>query len=202
MSRERQPFVLVTGNRGKLLEAGRILGFAPAHAALDLPEIQSLDLLAVARAKAREAWRRLERPLVVDETGLELAALNGFPGPLVRWMLEATGAAGLARVAHALDDPRTRARCVLVYLDGDTEVVAEGCNEGRLAPEPRGDGGFGFDPVFVPKGGEKTFAEMTSEDKDRSGHRGLAWRRLASRLRSAGILERVERGSEEDITSI
>ena len=93
------PFALVTGNPGKLVEARRLLGAAgegpPFDAVeLDLPEIQSLDILEVLRGKAEEAWRRLGRPLVVEETGLYLGAMNGFPGPLVKWMLAAVGPEG------------------------------------------------------------------------------------------------------------
>ena len=180
-------FTLVTGNRNKLLEAERILGFRPAAHELDLPEVQSLDLLAVLRDKGREAWRRLRRPVVVDETGLELAALNGFPGPLVKWMLEAVGAAGIARTAYALGDPRATARCALVFRNGETEIVAEGRIEGRLVPEPRGDLGFGWDPIFVPDERRETYAELAPGVKDEIGHRGRAWRRLAAALRDAGV---------------
>jgi len=80
----RPPFVLVTGNPGKLAEARRLLGSGADLQAVevDLPEIQSLDLEAILRAKAEEAWRRVGRPLVVEEAGLGLAALHGFPGPV------------------------------------------------------------------------------------------------------------------------
>ena len=94
-------FVLVTGNADKLAEARRLWPGELEHAAIDLPEIQSLDLAEVLQAKADEAWRRLQRPLVVEETGFELAALSGFPGPLVKWMLEAVGATGIARTPDA-----------------------------------------------------------------------------------------------------
>ncbi|KAB2963360.1 MAG: non-canonical purine NTP pyrophosphatase, partial [Thermoanaerobaculia bacterium] len=101
-----KPLLLVTGNPGKLAEARRLAGRALESVAVDLPEIQSLDLDEVLAAKAEAAFARLGRPLVVEETGLELAALHGFPGPLVRWMLEAVGAEGIARTALALGDPR------------------------------------------------------------------------------------------------
>lgn len=178
-------FVVVTGNPNKLREAARILGETPAHEDLDLPEIQSLDLLEVLRAKAREAWRRLERPLVVDETGLALAALGGFPGPLVKWMLRAVGPEGIARTAHRLGDSRATAQCALIYHDGTREIVARGDVPGRLAEVPRGRAGFGWDPIFQPSGSDKTYAEMSEEEKDSVGHRGLAWRRLMAELTAA-----------------
>ncbi len=184
-------FTLVTGNRNKRIEAERILGEPLECELLDLPEIQSLDIFEVLRAKGEEAWRRLRRPVVVEETGLELAALSGFPrrgtsvafpGPLVKWMLEAVGPVGIARTAHALGDPRATARCALIYLDGETERVAEGETHGGLVLEPRGEGGFGWDPVFVPEGRQETYAELGASIKDRLGHRGKAWRRMQRSL--------------------
>lgn len=191
MSR-RRPFVLVTGNPHKAREAERILGYRPPHEPLDLPEIQSLDLVEVLRAKAEEAWRRLGRTgavraLVVDETGLALAALGGFPGPLVKWMLQAVGPEGIARTAHRLGDPRATAQCALVYRDGEREVIASADVPGRLAETPRGDAGFGWDPIFVPAGQDRTYAEMSAREKDLVGHRGAAWRRLREQL--SGTLE-------------
>lgn len=193
----------VTGNPDKLAEARRLWaadGDGAAQAAgestfegvaLDLPEIQSLDLREVLRAKGAEAWRRLERPLVVEETGFEIDAFGGFPGPLVKWMLEAMGPEGMARAALALAErtaeregvpPGAAARCMVLYRDGEREVVGEGVARGILVLPPRGDGGFGWDPVFVPDGEERTFGELTGPEKDRIGHRGKAWRDLRKKL--------------------
>ncbi|HEY9422274.1 MAG TPA: non-canonical purine NTP pyrophosphatase [Thermoanaerobaculia bacterium] len=176
------PFVLVTGNRGKIAEARLALGADLEAVEVDLPEIQSLDYLEVVRAKADEAWRRLGRPLVVEEAGLDLSALSGFPGPLVKWMLQAVGAEGLARTAHALGDRRASARCFLLYKNGDREVIAEGRTEGTLVLPPRGAHGFGWDPVFLPEGSASTFAELTGSEKSAVSHRGKAWRALSERL--------------------
>ncbi len=180
------PFVLVTGNPGKHAEARRIAGAELEAAAIDLPEIQSLDLLEVLRAKADEAWRRLGRPLVVEEAGLELAAFNGFPGPLVKWMLDAVGPDGIARAAAALGDARAVARCALLYRWDGGELIAEGRTEGTLVFPGRGDQGFGWDPIFLPAGGSRTFGELTGADKDAVSHRGRAWRSLLARLEPGG----------------
>ncbi|MGH9379352.1 MAG: non-canonical purine NTP pyrophosphatase [Thermoanaerobaculia bacterium] len=182
-------FTLVTGNPGKLAEARRLCPLPFDAFELDLPEIQSLSFAEVARAKADEAWRHLGRPLVVEEAGLELAAWNGFPGPLVKWMLEAAGAAGIARTALALSETRATARCLLLYRDAEREILAEGVTPGRIV-EPRGDCGFGWDPIFLPEGSNQTFAELTAEQKDTFSHRGRAWRDLVQQLtrRSDGPL--------------
>ncbi|MCG8462063.1 MAG: non-canonical purine NTP pyrophosphatase [Holophagales bacterium] len=180
---ESSAFVLVTGNPSKAREAERILGYRPETRDVDLPEIQSLDLREVLRAKAEEAWSRLGRPIVVEETGLELSAMNGFPGPLVKWMLEAVGPEGIARAAHGLGDPEVRAVCALAYFDGRQYRVGEGVTAGTLVLEPRGEHGFGWDPVFVPEdGGGLTYAELAPSEKDRLGHRGKAWRAFARML--------------------
>ncbi|HSM12578.1 MAG TPA: non-canonical purine NTP pyrophosphatase [Thermoanaerobaculia bacterium] len=174
--------LLVTGNPGKLAEARRLAGRPLEAVALDLPEIQSLDLEEVLRAKSSEAHARVGRPLVVEETGLELDALGGFPGPLVRWMLEAVGAEGIARTALALGDARARAVCLLAWTDGERTVLGRGATRGELVLPPRGTNGFGWDPVFRPDGEELTYAEMSDAGKDALGHRGRAWRDLLSRL--------------------
>jgi non-canonical purine NTP pyrophosphatase (RdgB/HAM1 family) len=179
---DRLPFVLVTGNPGKLAEARRLAGGGLEAVEEDLPEIQSLDFATVLQAKAEEAWRRLGRPLVVEEAGLGLRALHGFPGPLVKWMLEAAGAEGIARVAEALGDPRAVARCLLLYKDAERTVLAEGATEGRLVLPGRGTHGFGFDPVFLPEGESRTFAELAGAEKDAVSHRGRAWRELLARM--------------------
>ena len=177
--------VLVTGNAGKLAEARRLsVGLELEAADIDLPEIQALDLRAVALAKAEEAWRLLRRPLIVEETGLELAALNGFPGALVKWMLAAVGAEGIADVALKAGDPRAAARSILIYRHEGGTIESCGATRGELVLPARGSGGFGWDPVFVPEGEERTYGELSGEEKDRISHRGRAWRALIAELDS------------------
>jgi non-canonical purine NTP pyrophosphatase (RdgB/HAM1 family) len=176
------PYVLVTGNPGKLAEARRLAGAGLGAVEMDLPEIQSLDLLEVLRHKGEDAWRRLRRPLVVEEAGLDLAAFGGFPGPLVKWMLEAAGAGTIARAALALGDPCAVARAALYYRDAARTLVAEGSTAGTLVFPGRGEHGFGWDPVFQAEGLHRTFGEITGPEKDALSHRGKAWRELLAKL--------------------
>ncbi len=182
----RRRTVLVTGNPSKLVEARRLFPQLEA-VEIDLVEIQSLDLHEVLRQKARAAAERVDRPVVVEETGLELPALGGFPGPLVKWMLQAIGPEGIARLVAHESDTRATARCALLYLDGETEVVGEGHTEGELVLPARGDRGFGWDPVFRPEGSERTYGEMAPEEKDAISHRGRAWRAFRRTLAEAGV---------------
>ena len=179
------PFVLVTGNRGKIAEARLALGIEIDAVEVDLPEIQGLDLFEILQQKAEVAWEMVRRPLVVEEAGLSLLAMNGFPGPLVKWMLTAMGAEGIARTAHALGDPRAVARCALLYRDAERTAAAEGNTHGTLVLPGRGEHGFGWDPVFLPDGETRTFAELEGREKDAVSHRGKAWRELMPRLQRA-----------------
>lgn len=175
-------FVLVTGNDNKRRETERILGRPVAVEPLDLPEIQSGDVEEVLREKGREAYRRLRRPVVVEETALALSSMNGFPGPLVKWMLDAIGAEGIARTAIALGDPGATALCALLYVDGERSEMAVGETRGVLTLPPRGDQGFGWDPVFQPEGSDLSYAQLGIGVKDEIGHRGRAWAAFAERF--------------------
>ena len=177
---------LVTGNPSKLAEARRLLPGLQAEE-VDLPEIQSLDLHEVLRAKGAEAFRRLGHPVIVEETGLEIHAFGGFPGPLVKWMLETVGPEGIARLTAHEGDTRATARCAMLFTDGERELIAEGSTAGHLVLPARGRRGFGWDPVFQPDESEHTYGEMTPEEKDAISHRGRAWRAFATLLADAGI---------------
>lgn len=177
-----EELVLVTGNRFKAIEAKRITGHEIESLDIDLPEIQGLEMETVLRAKGAEAWRRAGRPVIVEETGLELEAMNGFPGPLIKWMLDAIGPEGIAKTAQGLGGRGAVARCQLLVVDGETTIFAEGHTDGHLVLPPRGEHGFGWDPIFEPDGHDQTYAELGQEIKDEIGHRGRAWRALLELL--------------------
>jgi non-canonical purine NTP pyrophosphatase (RdgB/HAM1 family) len=175
--------VFVTSNLGKLREAESVLGVKLDHQALDLVEVQSLDLAEVVRDKARTAFSRILRPVLVEDTALELAGLGGFPGPLVRWLLVTVGPAGISRIAHAFGDPRAVARCMAWASDGAEEVVGTGVVRGMIAERPRGRKGFGWDSVFIPEdGGDRTYGEMALAEKNLISHRRKALESLKKAL--------------------
>ena len=175
--------VFVTSNEGKLREAEAVLGFTLHHRPLDLVEMQSLDLHEVVRSKAAAAFELIKAPVLVEDTGLELLGLGGFPGPLIRWLLACVGASGICRVAHAFGDLRAVARCVACATDGSQTVVGEGAVFGTVAQEPRGAGGFGWDPVFIPDDGDgRTYGEMNDDEKNAISHRRKAFIALRDAL--------------------
>lgn len=173
----------VTSNPHKVHEAAGILGLELDHHPLDLDEIQSLDVAEVARHKARQAFAALGRPVLVEDTALELDALGGFPGPLVRWLLGAVGAAGICTLVSAFPERGASARCVVCAADGEQVIVGEGVVPGRIVDTPRGGGGFGWDSAFAPdEAGGLTYAEMDDEAKNRISHRQRALSALRQRL--------------------
>lgn len=197
--------VLATANPDKVAEITAILdgdrGVQLVPRPADAPDVEETGatLLENARLKAAALLRVTGEASVADDTGLEVIALGGAPGVFSsRYAGEGAtyddNVRQLLRELEALPDGGgdRRARfttvALAVFPDG-SEFAAEGFVEGRIAESPRGVLGFGYDPVFVPDGGDgRTFAEMTATEKHRSSHRGRAFRGLAARLRASGVL--------------
>jgi non-canonical purine NTP pyrophosphatase (RdgB/HAM1 family) len=179
-----EDLVFVTSSMGKLREAEAVLGCRLEHRALDLDEIQSLDLEEIVRRKAAEAHRRLGVPVLVEDTSLELAALGGFPGPLVRWLLASVGPAGICRIASCFSDPTATVRCLTMATDGDQEVVGMGVVTGTIVAAPRGHRGFGWDSTFAPDAADgRSYGEMDEAEKNAISHRRRAFEALREALK-------------------
>jgi XTP/dITP diphosphohydrolase len=208
--------VLATRNPHKILELKRILGDAGLDVELvgvdaypDAPEVPETGDTFEANAllKARAVAQVTGELAVADDSGICVDALNGMPGVLsARWSGD-LGAGDdrdavnlrlvLAQVADGPDDRRGASfecAAVAVFPNGD-ELVAHGRIKGTLTREPRGAGGFGYDPIFLPIDSDRTTAQMSPEEKDAISHRGRAFRALARLLVSADVVEAVEEGS-------
>lgn len=184
---ELDGLIFVTSNLGKLREAEAVLGCTLRHRALDIDELQSLDLETVVRHKARSAHARLGEPVMVEDTSLELAGLAGFPGPLIRWLLATVGPVGICRLATCFGDPRATVRCVVCASNGEEEVIGHGVVHGMIAESARGQRGFGWDSTFIPDdGGGRTYAEMEESEKNAISHRRRAFEALRDALSSRG----------------
>lgn len=173
------PWVFVTGNENKWREAQAILGRPIERLALDLPELQASTTLEVAREKVKVAFARVQRPVIVEDAGVELAALGGFPGPFIKFWEKLGGLASICRAADGLGDRRATAVCVLGLCTAEGSQTFEGRISGTIAEHPRGTQGFGWDAIFIPDGVTRTFAEMTQAEKDARSHRRQAWEQLA-----------------------
>jgi non-canonical purine NTP pyrophosphatase (RdgB/HAM1 family) len=173
--------VFVTSNEHKRKEAAQILGFELDRAAPDVPEIQSLDVAEVAAAKARAAYELLGSspyPVLVEDSGLVIEAWNGLPGALTKWFIQSVGSEGILRMIPQGAERTARAVCAVAVVGGvvgESVRVFEGVVPGTLAPEPRGESGFGWDPIFIPEGEELTYAQM-GDAKHEDSHRARAFR--------------------------
>ena len=184
--------VLASANPDKVKEIRELLaGFEVLPRPTDLPDVDETGatLEDNARLKAVAVADATGEAAVADDTGLEVAALDGAPGVRTsRFAGEtatyADNVAKLVTVLDGVDDRRARFRTVaLVRFPDGREVVAEGSVDGTIAGEPRGTEGFGYDPLFVPDEGDgRTFAEMTAAEKHDLSHRGRAFRALADLL--------------------
>jgi XTP/dITP diphosphohydrolase len=192
--------LVASRNRKKLAELHRVLDAAGVSGLtlLSLDDVAAFDEVPEtgatfeenALAKARDAFRATGLASVADDSGLEVDALNGMPGVLsARWSGShgddlANTALVLAQLQDVPDARRAAAyvsACALVSGSGGT--VVRGVWPGSIAREPRGEGGFGYDPVFLPSGSSRTVAELSPEEKDAVSHRGRALRLLLPALR-------------------
>ncbi|NIT36506.1 MAG: RdgB/HAM1 family non-canonical purine NTP pyrophosphatase [candidate division Zixibacteria bacterium] len=194
--------VLATRNAAKLEEVAAIVGVdaevlgLDAFGVVDLPAEDGATYEENALAKGRAVARALGLAALADDSGLEVAALGGAPG--VRSSRYAGPACDprannekLLRELAAVPPEKRQARFVCVaalVTPGGGEWLARGEVAGRIAAAPRGEGGFGYDPVFVPAAYERTFAEMTPEEKNRLSHRGRAFSEIKKYLRENSSL--------------
>ena len=193
----------VTTNPGKVREAVQYLADDVQQFDFDYTEVQSPELGPIAAHGAREAYRHVGEPVLVDDAGLFVDALGGFPGPYSSYVEDTVGVERVWNLGEGEENRRAEFRCVLAYCDGeafraspdpidrDDRVAAaaagadenaeeeevlpvklfEGVVRGRLVA-PRGEGGFGYDPIFEHDG--KTMAEMDTDEKNAISHRGRA----------------------------
>lgn len=192
--------VLATRNAGKIAELRRILGqidVVGLEEFPDAPDVPETELTFSGNAllKARAIAAHTGLPAVSDDSGLCVDALNGMPGVLsARWSgrfgdgTADKDRANLELVLDQLADVADEHRggyfacaAAVVWPSGEEHVV-EGRMDGRIIAAPRGAGGFGYDPIFVPDGETRTSAELTAEEKDAISHRGRAFRALAAVL--------------------
>jgi XTP/dITP diphosphohydrolase len=185
--------VVATRNRHKLHEFGQILSgveLAPLPDGVELPPEDGDTFEANALGKARVAWSATGEPAFADDSGITAAALGGAPGVRSARYAgpEATDEENLSLLLSELEDAVDRSVayvCAIAYVDpAGAEWVFEGICEGSLAREPRGSGGFGYDPAFIPRetADDRTMAELEPAEKHAISHRGRAAVLLAHHL--------------------
>lgn len=170
----------ITGNKGKFEELKAIVPQIE-QIEIDLPEIQEIDAQKIIQAKLKEALKHRAGEFIVEDTSLYLEGLKGLPGPLVKWFLKTVGNEGLAEMAEKFENTHATAKTIIGYAKSENEIsFFVGEVKGTIV-KPRGDMGFGWDPIFQPDGSNKTLAEMTMEEKNQISTRKIA----ASKLQEA-----------------
>jgi len=133
---------------------------------LDIPEIQSLDVEEVAKAKALSAFKLTNSPVIVDDTGMSIDSLNGLPGAFVAWFLDNLKPEGILKILTNEKKREASVSTCIAYADQTGVFAFTGVIKGRISESLRGENGFGYDPLFIPDGSDKTYAEMTSDEKN------------------------------------
>jgi non-canonical purine NTP pyrophosphatase (RdgB/HAM1 family) len=167
----------ITGNQNKFNEVKLVLPDVE-QMDIDLPEIQEIDAKEIVRSKLLEALNHIEGEFIVEDTSLYFDCLKGLPGPLIKWFLKTIGNNGLAEITEKLGNDKAEAKTIIGYAKNHEEIYFfEGVIKGRIV-KPRGESNFGWDPIFLPDGYEKTFAEMSQEEKNEISMRRNALNKL------------------------
>jgi len=176
MGKSEDPLYItfITGNQHKVKEAQGIFhqfNIEVEHVDLGYPEIQG-ELIDVARFGAVDAARRLGRPVIVEDAGLFIKALNWFPGTYSSYVQDTLGNQGILKLMNNVKDRYAEFRSVIGFATPKTEPETFlGVVGGQIAHQEKGDHGFAYDPLFVPEGYNQTFGELTRKEKNEFSHR-------------------------------
>lgn len=189
----REPVLFATSNRGKLEEARTIL--APFGLSVEQYDGKGIEIQAdtnseVAAFASKGAAEAARRPVLVEDAGLYVDSLRGFPGPYSAYAFKTVGVLGIIALIRSPPEKAKGRKASFVsslaYCAplGEPRLF-EGSARGTITTKPRGKKGFGFDPIFLPDGGAKTFGELTLEEKCAVSHRAVAMRKFANWYLSA-----------------
>ncbi|MCK9368634.1 RdgB/HAM1 family non-canonical purine NTP pyrophosphatase [Candidatus Dojkabacteria bacterium] len=172
-----------TTSEGKLSEARSIFKCEIIGTPLKIDEIQSLDVVDVATKKARGYFKELNKPVFIEDVGLFFEELNGLPGAYINDFYDALGNQGLIDLLKGRKNRKALAKTVIVFIDeSGIEHVFEGEISGRISENILGEKGWGWDPIFIPDGSDKTFAQMPLQEKNKYSMRAQAMEKFKKYL--------------------
>jgi len=178
----------ITGNKGKADEAAEKLkpmGYKVVQKDLGYPEIQAESLEEVTLQGVQHVRTRFSRPFILEDAGLHIEALQGFPGVYSKYVFFTIGLSGILRLLDGVKKRDAVFQSVYAYSEPRKRpVIVMGECHGTITIERRGTHGFGYDPIFVPQGATKTFGEMTMTEKNRFSHRAKALEQLVMKLKT------------------
>lgn len=170
-----------TSNKNKLREAKRILGIPIKQLKIDIVEPQLWDIEDIAVEKAKFAYAKAHKPLMIEDTGLYIKALKGFPASFNYWVQKSIGNAGLLKLMKGVKNRRAEAKAVVCFYDGKRLKNFVGSVKGKIAHSEKG-GGWGFDPIFISQGYSRTYGELGEEKKNEISHRARAFKKFKTWL--------------------
>lgn len=173
-----------TGNKGKVEEAQEIIKTPIEILEVDLDEVQSLSAKKIVKAKVQQAFEIVKSPVFVDDVSLEIEIWKKFPGPFIKHIRDVGGNELLLYMLRNEKNRNVNLLATIGYHDGEKIHMFTGTVKGTLATEERGKNGWGFDPILIPDGQTKTFAEMTTLEKNKLSHRRRALDMLRKFLNS------------------
>lgn len=148
----------ITGNPNKFAEAKIVLPYIE-QLEIDLPEIQELDPKQIIEEKMQAAFKHHSGEFIIEDQSFCMDCMNGLPGPLIKWFLKSIGPDGIANIAEKLGNNKGYVSTIFGYAKSPSEIhYFEGRVDGTIV-KPRGKGGFGWDPIFLPEGSGQTFGE-------------------------------------------
>lgn len=174
----------VTGNINKAKLLQKAIGFDVTHSHIDLTEIQSLDLEEIIVHKVKEAYSKLNSPVIVHDTALYFNALGHLPGPFIKWFLDSLGNNGLCKILDGFDDRSAYATVMLAFYDGKDIKIFQEKILGEIAKSPKGEKGFGWDPVFIPTGYDKTRAQLDESHYEKNSLTKILAEKMGEFLKS------------------
>ncbi|MEK7605281.1 MAG: non-canonical purine NTP pyrophosphatase [Patescibacteria group bacterium] len=171
----------VTGNEDKVKDVEAVLGFPIKSVRLNLPEIQSLDIEEIVKAKVQSAFELVKKPVFVDDSGFYITAWNGFPGPFIKYILSSGGNDLLLRMMETEENREVMVNSAIGFHDGEQVYTFVGEAKGVLVVESRGKS-WGWEPIFQPLYQKQTYAEMTREYKNSISMRRVALEKFKRHL--------------------
>lgn len=176
------PKYFATKNENKLREVNQILGYNLEQISVDLYEPQGIDLIQIVSEKAKDAFCKIGKIVLVEDTGIEFNAWNRLPGPFIKWFLDTIGNEGIIKMMDKFNDRSAVAKTAFAFFDGKEVHIFIGEIKGIISKEIRGNANFGWDPLFIPNGYDKSFAEMTKDEKNMISMRKLALEKMKNFL--------------------
>ena len=168
----------VTSNKGKFYEAKKKIENIEQKI-FDYPEIRSENLGEIVVYGIEFLKEKISQPFFIEDSGLFIDVLNNFPGPFSKYVFNKVGCEGILKLMKNEKNRNAVFKSVIGYYDGETKVF-EGICEGRISNRMSEKKGFGYDPIFMPKTSDKTFAQMDIEEKNTYSHRGKALTKLVN----------------------